>query len=241
MIGYDRPLRAEWIYELHKNWKPDMLISDFNSIFDSIAWQVSGKEARRKARTNIVRYFIGCTGKGTARKTLEHDPLVKLSVSCPFEKIKPLYLTIILTRVEVIQKIVELMSSRYEIGDTIQVSKFITHIKREYGDRDVIRRSVSSFFKTLYYFGVFETAQPENHKEYRFVNKLKLGEDIFPYFIKELFVTGKDRKQITLDEILCEDSMMFFEMEELKILLNRFNGEHWFISNKFGDFKITFK
>jgi hypothetical protein len=240
VIGYDRPIRPEWVYELHEQWKPEMSISDFNSIFDSIAWQVSGKEARRKARTNIVRYFINFTGRGTSRKTLNKDNLVHLSQSITLDKIKPLYLAILISKVEIIQEILRLMATRYEIDHVIEVSKFITYIKREFGDRDVIRRSVSSFFKTLYYFEIFETIESENHKKYRFSKKLKLSEEIFPYFINELYVVGKGRTQITLDEILNDECTLLFDPEHLKDYLYSFNGQYWFISNKFGEKKITF-
>jgi hypothetical protein len=234
MIGYDRPLHPEWIQEVHRIWKPKMKISEFNEPFKEIAWQVDGVEAKRKARTNLVRYFVEFEGKGNGRTTKEYDLLVKLSQMYSLEDIRPLYLAIIFAQVEVVQTIIHYFAKRYDIGDEINVSKFIQFIKREYGDRDVIKRSVSSFFKSLYFFTVFENSEPNNYKNYFFRRKLKVSESLFPYLIFQIFVVGRGKLQIDANELLSEELLMFFDFDDLDSLINEYNNKFWVISKTIG-------
>lgn len=234
MIGYDRPLHPEWIQEVHRIWKPKMKISEFNEPFKAIAWQVDGIEAKRKARTNLIRYFVEYDGKGNGRITKEYDTLVKLSQKYSLEDIRPLYLAIIFAQVEVVQTIIHYFAKRYDIGDQINVSKFIQFIKREYGDRDVIKRSVSSFFKSLYFFNIFENIERKNYKNYSFKRKLKVKDSIFPYLIFQIFVIGKGKLQIDVKEIWSEELLMFFEFDDLDCLINDNKNKYWTISKTIG-------
>jgi hypothetical protein len=240
MIGYDRPLHPEWIQEVHKIWQPNMPISAFNEPFKQIAWQVEGLEAKRKARTNLIRYFVAFQGNGNARKTMDKDLFVELSATFPLEKVKSLYLANIVAEVEVIQTIMHFFSKRYSIGDQIEVSKFIEYIKREYGDRDVIRRSVSSFFKTLYYFGLFDTVKDRNYSNYFFSKSLNVEKQIFPYFLYKLIAIGQNKLQFEIQEVENSPLLVLFDINDIESMVKSYQNKYWTISKRIGSEKITF-
>ena len=55
MIGYDRPLKAEWIYKSLQLVKPGHNPKEFYEGYDNIAVELTGKDGRRKTRTVLFR------------------------------------------------------------------------------------------------------------------------------------------------------------------------------------------
>lgn len=58
MIGFDRPLRPQWIYESLLLVKPGQKLTELNMPFESIAKELTGKEGKRKARTVLFLSLI---------------------------------------------------------------------------------------------------------------------------------------------------------------------------------------
>ena len=51
MIGYDRPLKPEWIYKTLKMVEPGKKPEEYYDAYNDIAVELTGKDGRRKTRT----------------------------------------------------------------------------------------------------------------------------------------------------------------------------------------------
>ncbi len=238
MRSFDRPIRPEWIYKLHHIWQSNQLSSDYNQFFDDLAWQVEGVDARRKARNVLFHYFLTTEGKGRTKKTVTKDTLVSLSQSYSLEQMKPLYLAILLGNSEIIQKITEVIAKRYQQREVIDVAQISQLMKREYGDRDVIRRSVTSFCKTLHYFGLFDIT--DKVSTYSFSTKLLVDFEIAPFLLYQLFAIRLRRLQFDLTEMQNDYCWLYFDMPNVEEMQTYFNNEFWTISKKVGFERLTF-
>jgi hypothetical protein len=58
MIGYDRPLKPEWIYKTLKMVEPGKKPEEYYDAYNEIAVELTGKDGRRKTRTVLFRTFI---------------------------------------------------------------------------------------------------------------------------------------------------------------------------------------
>ena len=58
MMGYDRPLKPEWIYKTLKNIEIGSKPQEFYDAYNEIAVELTGKHGRRKTRTVLFRTYI---------------------------------------------------------------------------------------------------------------------------------------------------------------------------------------
>ena len=60
MIGYDRPLKPEWIYKSLQMVEPGKKPEDFYDAYNDIAVELTGKDGRRKTRTVLFGCGFKC-------------------------------------------------------------------------------------------------------------------------------------------------------------------------------------
>ena len=76
MIGYDRPLKPEWIYKTLKMVEPGKKPEEYYDAYNQIAVELTGKDGRRKTRTVLFRTFIYSFQEKTS--VIENNILIRL-------------------------------------------------------------------------------------------------------------------------------------------------------------------
>ncbi len=220
MIGFDRPLRPRWIYESLLLAQPGQSLSDLNKPFEGIAAELTGKEGKRKVRTVLFRCFI--RDENNRVRVREELVLKELSLEHGSEFMKPVYLFYLIGRTPVLMKISGNLFRLYDFGSEINVAFLKKKMADTLGERDVTVRAVSSFIKTLGYFGVNEEAGgkiilknklPVNEEQMRVIIQLYAGEIIrapqvsFQQFSSSLF--------------------NYFTLPDLRDLARKYNSQYW--------------
>jgi len=160
MIGFDRPLKPEWIYELLNIVKDGENSTNYNVPFENIAYQLIGKEGKRKVRTIIFRSFIYSLQE--KRGTVKENRLIELSKKKPVEYMKPIYLMKLIFDYEIIQTFLKYYRNLFSYHNRINTEILSKKYVQEFGDRDISKRSLRSFLKTLQYFNVLNTSTDSN-------------------------------------------------------------------------------
>lgn len=221
MIGFDRPLRPKWIYEVLNMIEPGKNPSDFNLTFENIANELVGKEGKRKVRTVLFRSFIFSFQE--QRNKIENNLLIDLSREKKIDYMKPIYLIKLIMDYEIIRFIINkmelLFSSSQEITTPILTKKMV----QEYGDRDVVPRSVRSFLKTLEHFGILLMV---DSKTARIINNFQLNEeqlkDVLILYAKSYIKSNIiDLQQIDKTIFAFNDTQKFDEVAM------QYNGTNW--------------
>ncbi|MDY0362231.1 MAG: hypothetical protein RBR08_12325 [Desulforegulaceae bacterium] len=150
MIGLDRPVKPEWIYQLLNIIKVGTKPSEYNEVFENIAVELTGKEGKRKVRTIIYRNFIYSFQK--TKTKIEPNIFIELSNKKDLNFLKPIFLAKILFDYDICRFVVPKFYLLKNDKNEINLSLISKKMVQEYGDRDVVKRSVRSFIKTLSFF-----------------------------------------------------------------------------------------
>lgn len=172
MIGLDRPLKPEWIYETLKMVKIGDPFSKYNEPFEDIAKELVGKEGKRKVRTVLFRSFFHTFQE--KRTKVEPNLFLRWVNEYSYEELVPLFFVKILMDYEITRfitkKIDVSMNGMNHFSSVILSKKMV----QNYGDRDVVRRSVRSFLKTLVHFDLITQVSTQ---KYLINRKLPLTKD----------------------------------------------------------------
>jgi len=219
MIGFDRPLRPQWIYDTLLLAKPGQKLSELNKPFEAIAKELTGKEGKRKVRTVLFRCFLRNEESGNCVK--EDLILKSLSIQYGLEFMTPIYLFYLIGKTSILYKISDYLFRLYGFNAKINVSFLKDKLVNLHGDRDVVVRSVRSFLKTLIYFEVAEGGKSISLKR-----PLKIDEErtglMIQIFSKEIIKTP----QISLND-LPKPIFNYFELPELREVAWKMNGKYW--------------
>ena len=152
MIGIDRPIRPEWIYETLRIIEPGNKPSAYNEPFEIIAKELVGKEGKRKVRTIVFRSFI--YSLQNEKNTIKKNEFIEWAKKDSLDHLKPLFLMKILMDYEIARFVVQKMSISIDNSNNLSVNLLSKHMIKEFGDRDVVKRSLRSFLATLVHFGI---------------------------------------------------------------------------------------
>ncbi len=222
MIGFDRPLKPEWIYETLKMVKVGDKPSNYNEPFENIAKELVGKEGKRKVRTIIFRSFIYSFQK--KRTLIEKNIFIEWAQTHPLEYMLPLFLAKLLIDYEItrfITKKIELSLNHHtnKLSSAIITQKMI----QEYGDREVVRHSVNDFLSTLVHFKILERIKP---REFRFKKKLSLNNEQAKDFL--LLFARSYLKSGVVDLSKIDTTLLyFFEKVDFKSVAQKYHGKYW--------------
>jgi len=182
MIGFDRPLRPQWIYESLLLARPEQQLSDLNKPFEGIARELTGKEGKRKVRTVLFRCFLRDESNQTKVRS---DLILKdLTSKYGFEFMKPIYLFYLLAKTETLIRISEHIFRLYDFGSEINLLFLKKKIVDASGERDVVKRSVGAFISTLASFGVVDESSGKPFLKQR----LRLDDEQV-YVVMKLYAT----------------------------------------------------
>lgn len=222
MIGFDRPLKPEWIYETLKMVKVGDKPSIYNEPFENIAIELVGKEGKRKVRTIIFRSFIFSFQK--KRTAIENNIFIEWAKKQSIEHLRPLFLAKLLMDYEItrfITKKIDLSINHHtrQLSSAILTQKMI----QEYGDREVVRHSVNDFLSTLVHFRILDRIKP---REFRFMKNLPLNDEQSKDFL--LLYAQSYLKSGVVDLSKIDNTLLyFFEKVDFKSVAKKYHGKYW--------------
>ena len=228
MIGFDRPVRPHWIYESLLLARPGQKLAELNEPFDQIARELTGKEGRRKVRTVLFRCFLR---DGQNRARVRKNLVMKdLSVKHGLAFMQPVYLFYLVARTDILKKISEHIFRLYDYGREIKASFLKAKMVDSFGERDVVIRSAGAFIKTLEHFNVVEKAGGKPILKKRLMVNEEQARIMLQFFALEVVMSP----QISLNH-LPEAIFNFFDLPDLKVVAQRYNGDWWEYQHRMAD------
>ena len=221
MIGFDRPVKPEWIYKTLKLVKIGEKPSVYNEPFEEIANELVGKEGKRKVRTIIFRSFIYSFQE--KRTVIENNIFIEWSKHHTLEYLRPLFLAKLLMDYEITRFITKKIELSFDHTNQLSSAILSQRMIQEYGDREVVRHSANDFLKTLVHFRIFERIKL---REFRFIQKFHLSDEQAKDFL--LLYARSFLKSGIIDLSSIESSLLyFFEEKDFRNLARKYHGEFW--------------
>jgi len=239
MIGFDKPVRPEWIHAVGLAWRPDQPVSELIQVVDQVAAaEFQGPETRRKVATIILRCFVKTEGGGPDRRTADQDVFAAAARRFSAETLRSVYLAHLINATPILQAITGQMTKRYDLGGEIQSTDFLHRIYEEYGQRGVVTNCVRHFLRTLSWFGCLERLAPNR---YRFGARLPVAEQAFPLLVYSWLQGGLGSHQFTPSEFGEQPAFYFLDVGESSEHLLEFSGVFWAVEKRMGLERVTLK
>ncbi len=221
MIGLDRPVKPEWIYETLKMIRVGEKPSAYNQPFEDIAKELIGKEGKRKVRTVIFRSFIYSFQK--KRTVIENNLFIEWVKKRPLAYMQPLFLLKLLLDYEIANFIIKKIDLNLKESNVLS-SKIITQkMVQEFGDRDVVKRSVRSFLKTLVHFRILKQQGTYDHQ---FLGKYNLSDEQVRDLLLLYTISFLNSKLIDLSQI-DPTHLYFFKEIDLLNVARKYHSKDW--------------
>lgn len=154
MLGYDRPLKPEWIYKSLKLVEAGKNPSVYYDAYNKIAVELTGKDGRRKTRTVLFRTFIFSFQE--KQTVIENNLLIKLSKQHDLEYMKPLYMAKFMLDYEILAHFTKVFFQIFDPSQTISTKAITAKMVEQFGDLEIVKRSTRAFLKTLNDFNLIE-------------------------------------------------------------------------------------
>jgi len=241
MIGFDFPIKPEWVYDIHQLCRPEMLVDDLiGQALQTTMRELGGEKTRRNTLGNIIRYLIRTEGapSSRSRKLAQADALVAAAQQGPVTTIQPIYLARILLLNDVAHAAARFVAQRYEVGDNLTRSEIRQQIISEFGERKVVLNAVSSFVRTLDYFGVFTAL--EGQGVYRFDDRLRTDTELFPLLVLA-WLERYQTPQIDLEAFRSNPAFHFLAVDDFAEGWRRYNGRYWSLESRLESERATLK
>jgi len=220
MMGYDRPLKPEWIYKTLKNIEVGTKPEDFYDIYNEIAVELTGKDGRRKTRTVLFRTFIYSFQESKTK--IESNLIIELSKKHDFEYMKPIYMAMFILDYEILKYFTQMF---YRIFDASQIVSSVALTKKmteSYGDTEIVKRSTRAFLKTLSDFGILEAKSLNNYEQ---INKINLTSEQTADIL-ELYAVVNHTKQINIKN-LDKTIFSYYNISDLTEIANKYHTDKW--------------
>ena len=221
MIGLDRPLRPAWIYETLKMVEVGEKPSIYNKPFEDIAKELVGKEGKRKVRTVIFRTFIYSFQK--KRGQIQDNMFLKWAGTKSLNYLKPLFLWQILMGYDIARFITQKIALCVDHSGHLSTPLLSKKLVQEYGDRDVVKRSLRSFMATLIHFGYLSQ---EDKNNYTLLPQEAVSAEQVKDFLMLYSVASLKSEVIDIKNIPTE-LFYFFKDVDLTSVAHEFNGKNW--------------
>ena len=239
MIGFDKPVRPEWIHAVGLAWRPHQPVSELIEVVDQVASaQFRGSETRRKVATIILRCFVETERGGPDRKTRDRDLFATAAGKFAVEELRSVYLAHLINTTPILQTITGQIARRYDLGDEIRSTDFLHRIYEQYGQRGVVTNCMRYFLRTMSWFGCLERLAP-NH--YRFKTRLPTTEQTFPLLVYSWLQSGLGSYQITVSDFDEQPAFCFLETTRLAGYFQCFSSVFWAVEKRVGVDRVTLK
>lgn len=239
MIGFDFPIKPQWIHDVHALWQPAQPIGELvEAALAHTMQELGGEKTRRNSLTVILRYYVGTEGGGQSRRTAEQDVWVAYSRAYPVSTMAPAYLAHLIAQNEVAQEASRFIVRRYNLGDTLTSAELRRHIASQFGERKVALNAASAFLRTLQYFGVL--ADGERLGEYRFATRLPVPREVFPLLVWVWWQRHLS-PQIDLDVFAEDTASALLEVGTFIAHWRAFQPELWVLEERLEGRRVTLK
>ncbi len=189
MIGYDRPLKPEWIYKTLQMVAPGKKPEEYYDAYNQIAVELTGKDGRRKTRTVLFRTFIYSFQEKTS--VIENNILISLCKQKDYEYMKPILLSMFILHYEILKYFTQSYFKIFDPSQEVSATALTKKMTELFGDTEFAKRSTRAFFKTLSDFGIIESTGTNTFHQ---INKSKLTAAQVSDILK-LYATVKHTKQ----------------------------------------------
>ena len=220
MIGYDRPLKPEWIYKSLRMVEPGRKPEDFYDAYNDIAVELTGKDGRRKTRTVLFRTFIFRFQE--SKTIIENNFLIQLSKQKDFEYMKPIYLSMFIMDYDILGYFTQMYFKIFDASQQVSSTAITKKMTEAYGDTEIIKRSTRSFLKTLSDFNIIE---PHSTTTFEQAHRKKITSEQVADILK-LYSIVKNTKQIDLLN-MDKSIFAFYTIPNLSEVANKFHTDKW--------------
>ncbi len=220
MIGYDRPLKPEWIYKTLRLVEPGRKPEEFYDAYNEIAVELTGKDGRRKTRTVLFRTFIYRFQE--SKSIIQDNFLIQLSKEKDFNYMKPIYLAMFIIDYDILRYFTQTYIKIFDASQEVSSTALTKKMTESYGDAEIIKRSTRAFLKTLSDFGIIE---PKSTTTFEQIRKSSLSEEQVADILK-LYALVNHTKQLNL-KALDNSIFAFYQIPDLSLVANHFHTSHW--------------
>lgn len=220
MIGYDRPLKPEWIYQTLATITPGIKPEEFYDAYINLAAERVGKDGRRKTRTVLFRTFIYAFQESNS--VIENNILMDLCRRHDLEYMKPVFMAKFILDYEILRFLTKKLSQIFDPTQEISVNVLMSKMVDEFGDHEIVRRSTRAFLRTL---SDFKLLIPVNLATYRQVSRAELSHEQVKDILL-LYSTVFKTRQINIrhfDPIL----FAFYQKPDLHQVAGEYNSQCW--------------
>lgn len=220
MIGYDRPLKPEWIYKTLNMVEPGKKPEEYYDAYNQIAVELTGKDGRRKTRTVLFRTFIYSFQEKTS--VIENNILISLCKQKDYEYMKPILLAMFILDYEILKYFTQMYFKIFDPSQSVSSTALTKKMTEAYGDTEIVKRSTRAFLKTLSDFGIIE---PTGTNTFHQINKSKLSAEQVSDILK-LYATVKHTKQVDIQNI-DKSIFAFYNIPDLSTVAHQFHTTEW--------------
>ena len=239
MIGFDKPVRPEWIHAVGLAWRPHQPATDLIGVVDQVtAAQFSGPETRRKVATIILRYFVETVRGGPDRHTADQDLFAAAASRFSADDLRSVYLSHLINSTPILQTITAEIRKRCALGDEIHSTDFLHRVYEQYGQRGVVTNCVRHFLRTLSWFGCLERLGA-NH--YRFESRLPVLEQTFPLLVYSWLLNGQGSYQIVPSEFAEHLGFYFLNTAQFESYFLKFSSILWVLEKRLDGDRVTLR
>ncbi len=220
MLGYDRPLKPEWIYKSLKLVEAGKKPTEFYDAYNDIAVELTGKDGRRKTRTVLFRTFIYSFQEN--QSLIKNNILIELSKQNDLEYMKPIYMAKFMLDYEVLAHFTKVFFQIFDPSQTISTKAITAKMVEKFGDLEIVKRSTRAFIKTLTNFKLIEK---ESQDTFHQLPKRELNDEQIKDIIY-LYSICQHTKQLNLKTI---DIPIFawFKVGNLSKTAQKFHPAEW--------------
>lgn len=137
MIGYDRPLKPEWIYKTLRIIEPGRKPQEYYDAYNDIAVELTGKDGRRKTRTVLFRTFI--YSFQDQQSVIENNLLIDLSKKHELGYMKPIYMAKFMLDYEILAYLTRIFFQIFDPSQTISTKAITAKMVETYGDVEIVK------------------------------------------------------------------------------------------------------
>jgi hypothetical protein len=220
MMGYDRPLKPEWIYKTLKNIEVGTKPEAFYDTYNEIAVELTGKDGRRKTRTVLFRTFIYSFQESKTK--IENNLIIELSKKHNFEYMKPIYMAMFILDYEILKYFTQMFYKIFDESQEVSSVALTKKMTETYGDTEIVKRSTRAFLKTLSDFGILELKSKNNYEQ---INKSTLSSEQIADIL-ELYAVVNNTKQIDIRN-LDKTIFSYYNIADLTEMANKYHTDKW--------------
>ena len=220
MMGYDRPLKPEWIYKTLKNIKVGIKPEEFYDAYNEIAVELTGKDGRRKTRTVLFRTFIYSFQE--SKTIIENNLLIELTKKHDFEYMKPIYMAMFILDYEILKYFTQMFYKIFDASQEVSSVALTKKMTESYGDTEIVKRSTRAFLKTLTDFGILEAKSMNNYEQ---VSKTTISAEQIADIL-EFVAVVHNTKQINIKN-LDKTIFAYYNIADLTEVANKYHTDKW--------------